>query len=93
MWSHYANQHNGYCLIFNPCENIIYQNPLKRYPASVYTDGRKEYRNPPIPYKVEKVEYKKNITEIDAFDLYKRDVIQNAGKSFCLANFNKAIMY
>lgn len=54
MWSHYANQHKGFCLCFNINNNYIISRK----------NGNKKLKN---EYQLHKVDYKKNNLITDAF--------------------------
>lgn len=67
MWSHYAQQHNGFSLVFYGSDNAVYENPLQRQVKVVYADGHIVYNNLPKKYEFQNVSYSNDITQIDAF--------------------------
>lgn len=67
MWSHYADQHRGFAMIFLPFKNRIFGDPLRRDVHSVDAEGRVSYFDSQEPLRVERVRYSKEPVRIDAF--------------------------
>ena len=61
MWSHYADHHKGFCMIFKPYKNSLYIYPLKK----THNNGAK---NDDINiYEFQEVSYRTGIKRIDGF--------------------------
>ena len=71
MWSHYANNHSGYCLIFRPIKGAIFQNPdWKRTGISYATPKSFSPRmsfSIDESFQIEDVEYSDAPKNVDAF--------------------------
>ncbi len=78
LWSHYANNHNGFCLIFRPINNVIQQNPnwVKKHLALVSTQGT-TYMNLAIEdsFQIKDVEYVASPKCLDAFMCFPASVV------------------
>lgn len=66
MWSHYANEHRGFCLQFCSTNNQLYENPFRRAKKTRYKDGTYGYQEGK-KFHFDKVKYKKNILALDGF--------------------------
>jgi len=68
MWSHYADNHNGYCLIFKPYDNQILQNPVgKAYNRRDININEKFTGSHAIKYGIQPVKYTKKLKHLNGF--------------------------
>jgi len=73
MWSHYASQHKGFCLIFKAVENHLNVHPLfikkgisRETPKGI---GKKTGFALPKIFQFVDIDYKKGIEKLDAFSI------------------------
>jgi len=66
IWSHYADEHQGFAIEISPLNNEIFQNPLRRQIKSKRADGTFEYL-PGTQYEFKKVKYQNRIVPLDGF--------------------------
>lgn len=67
MWSHYADKHNGFCLIFRPKNSCILQHSLlKKKNIGI--------KPMPIEFELTKIDYRDEIKTVDSFSyMFLRD--------------------
>ena len=68
MWSHYAKRHTGFCLIFRPINNSIYQCPTRQKDNISVTRGHNTCIGESFP--VYDIDYEDELSDIDAFTLF-----------------------
>ena len=61
IWSHYADQHKGFCMIFKPYNNSLYIDPLKNIDINGHPNSEMK------KYEFRDVKYKRKIKGIDGF--------------------------
>lgn len=70
MWSHYASNHKGFCLIFKPINNKISQG---KNPRTQIAATKSHICSVPLEFKLEEVFYEDDVKPIDAFSLFPTD--------------------
>lgn len=65
MWSHYADQHKGFCLVFSAINNTLYQD--SRYVVKSIKLSPNISSSVPRAFPFEKVSYEPRLVELDAF--------------------------
>jgi hypothetical protein len=65
MWSHYANEHKGFCLVFSSIEKSIYQDP--RFIVKKIDEGKNISYSIPENFKLHKVKYSKVVSTVNGF--------------------------
>lgn len=67
MWSHYANSHEGYCLVYRPIDGYLYQCPDRKKDLLDVSQGHSCSIEP--KFKIEDIHYDDQLEAIDAFTL------------------------
>lgn len=67
MWSHYAASHSGYCLIYRPIDGFLNQCPIRVKDSLSVNRGHTSSIG--TRFRVENIEYRNELTSIDAFSL------------------------
>ncbi len=68
MWSHYAKSHTGFCIIFRPINNAIYQCSMRKKDSIAVTEGHNTSIGESFP--IQDINYNNDLNEIDAFLLF-----------------------
>ena len=93
MWSHYADSHKGYCMIYKDINGMIRQHP--EYKKSSIT-----MRTPfgilspqtsfgiPAEFEIKDIEYTYEIDEMDAFECFPEQIWNHSGKKINPNEYN-----
>lgn len=67
MWSHYANSHQGYCIVYRPIDGYLYQCPDRKKDSLEVSQGHSSSIE--SKFKIEDIHYDNQLEAIDAFTL------------------------
>lgn len=91
MWSHYANNHQGYCLVFRARDNKLYQEPLLKKTAFACSSpkfGPRMAFSIPESFEFQDMEYVETPTLIDGSKFFPENVAGENISQEALDDFN-----